>query len=329
MVTKLFQTSALILLMTLLPTSALAVNGATPNGRPFVEINGQIAEVKSDLSALEARYQDIITRIGALEGDLQGQIDALNSEVSALHARDALLAQQISQIANLATRNGYNIEFALAEINRLQSEIDALNQMGGDHAAAIAALEADLASLEADVAANAAGLLSTLAEVRQNSQLINRLQTDVHDLQIALAGKQNDIVNYCQSGYYAYGVADNGMLLCRQDQTSAGVGSLGRAVISGSMDIDNTEYQYCGIYIGSTCVLWLTGVTPGDGGGYVTCPEGYTVAGGGFYTSHHNDIGVEYFYPYGNGWAAYFDNRSTSGTDGYWGVVYANCLIIY
>lgn len=326
MAARLMHTIGIFALTVLFPLTVFGAGGATPNGRPFVEINGQIAEVKSDVSALEVKYQEIMFRVNALEGNLQGQIDALNSEISSLKDKNTLFAQQITDLVVLAATQGYDIQFALSEIDRLQTAIDALESAGGDQAAAIAALESGLAAVKDDVAANAAGLLGVIADAQVNSNLLTKLQSDVSDLQTALAKKQQDIGTSCQSGYYAYGVADNGSLLCRQDQTSEGVGALSRTTVYSYVDIDNIQETHCEVEVLGICLVEHTITYFGDRYADVFCPEGYTVAGGGFDTSIHDDIAVETSVPYGNGWSVYFDNRASGGTADHWGAVFATCL---
>ena len=97
--------------------------GANPNGKPFIEIAGQIVEVQNDISALEDKYNTVMDRIDALETDLQGQIDAINAEIDLLRIADAALQPDIDDLAAEADALGADVAFLLTEHDRITMEI--------------------------------------------------------------------------------------------------------------------------------------------------------------------------------------------------------------
>jgi len=87
---KNLRMAALLASICLFSTVAFAAgNGSTPNGKPFIEIAGQIVEVQNDVNTLETAHQDLVDAVAALDLDLQGQINAINADIAALQAKDA------------------------------------------------------------------------------------------------------------------------------------------------------------------------------------------------------------------------------------------------
>lgn len=302
-----------------------AGTGSTPKGKPFIEINGQIAEVKGAIGDLQAQHDAISARVDALEGDFQAQIDLLSSEIQRLNSENDLRIVEIQNIATIAEQNGYDIAFALAELQRLQSEIDSLSD---DQTVLRDDLQGQIDLLEGDIAANAGGLLGAMADVGQNAELIGFLQSDVNGLQNDLAEKQNDIGADCPAGFVVFGVRDDGTLDCVEAGTSGTPTFI--SSFSEVVSLDNLDGQ-----IGETCIRilfsWICfpiyGQQSGDKSVSVSCPAGSSMTGGGYLTSIHDDIFVEDSHSDGNGWSVFFDNRNSGPTSGRVGQTFVRCMV--
>lgn len=110
---------------------SLSIAHATPNGKPFVELDGQLHEVQGavqslqqQLDALVARVdtieeqvganQDAIAALTATNADLQAQIDAGADDVADLQARMAHNEMLITALRDRITA----IELVLADASR-------------------------------------------------------------------------------------------------------------------------------------------------------------------------------------------------------------------
>jgi hypothetical protein len=330
------------LLVILLSVPALAAStthqGAMPKGKAFVEISGQIAQVKLDVSELQTLYIQIITRVESQGTDLQGQIDALNGEVAALQAQDAVLLSEIDTIAAQAEQNNYDLMAAVAQMGSLQGQIDTLTASSGDNTADIAALEAQLEAVQADVAANAEGLLAALADLQMHGDLIGMLQSNIADLQRNMAELQEDIGASCPEGFYVFGVLDDGTLQCAIDDATTTVEQL--MIWSPQVDLDNSSHAECALWwdlgpLGQFCLQWISVQDPGDKWVQATCPVGFRATGGGWHLNSHvpgtpwtgypDDLVAVNYRSYHYYVQVYFDNQNPGDTEGRHGYAIANC----
>ncbi len=112
-------------------------NGSTPNGKPFVEIQGVVIEVQADLDNLEQgitdRVNELIPQIEALEGKVETLEDAQ------LVTEQLLLSLQAEQASLQASLDGTDASLQ-TEIDLLQAKIDA-------NAGMIELMETELVSL--------------------------------------------------------------------------------------------------------------------------------------------------------------------------------------
>jgi len=308
-----------------------AGNQGAANGKPFVEINGQIAEVIDAIDDHIADYDATVRRIDALELDFQGQIDALSGEIAVLDAEAELLRTDITTASDLATQNGTDIAGLTARLAEIDSAIAALeaDTTGADNAAAITALEAEDLVIREEIATSSTGLLATVDNLLTNYATADMLNIAVQDLQNQIDTKQDDIIGNCGSGAIKV-VNDNGTVQCNFYNPA---GDLVRYFRTSSyQDLDRTSYQQsytynCGLW--STCTGYRTVITSyGDKNVLVSCASGYQIAGGGFryWDGNSNLVQVTANHFNGNGWYASFNQTATSNTNGHYGYVYANCL---
>ena len=299
-----------------------AGKGSAPNGKPFIEINGQISEVRGDIKDLQAQYAAISARVDALEGDFQAKINLLNSEVAALQAQNTLRIAEIQNLITIANQNGFDVALALSEIQRLEAEINALS---ADQAALRADLQEQIDVLRNNIAQNASGVQAAIATAQANSNLIGMLRADITSLQAQMAGKQNDIGNACPAGSFVYSVRNDGTLDCATASASSTPSFV--TSFSPTVDLDNRTEDECTLEVLGVCLVWTTTYFYGDRFVYVYCPAGYFMTGGGFATSINDDLVIEDSRPIEpNGWVTFFDNRGATNTSGRWGQTYVRCM---
>ena len=305
--------------------------GSNPNGKPFVEINGQISEVISSIEAHQAEYEAVLARVDAIEAlDFQGQINAINAEITTLNNTAVSLQAQVSDLSVIATTNGQDIEAMMLRLGAIDDEIVALKTTTGDNTLAIADLEAEQLTIKESIALNAAGLLATIDDLENNYATIDLLNARTAELEQEIALKQDDISGSCTTSGGVSAVADDGTLICNYTN-SAGV--LYRTTANSSyIDLDSYSYQqsytyYCGGWYSSYCTGYRTVYVNGSKSARATCPAGYTIAGGGhsYYDQNAGTVRVRTSIPSGNGWSVYYQQLGSS-TSGHYGYVYANCL---
>ena len=68
--------------------------GANPNGKPFIELGGQIIEVEGEVSSLQDQVDSLVGEVDSLEG----RVTANEAAISSLQATSAGLQVQIDAI---------------------------------------------------------------------------------------------------------------------------------------------------------------------------------------------------------------------------------------
>jgi predicted nucleic acid-binding Zn-ribbon protein len=302
--------------------------GANPNGKPFIELAGQIVEVQNDVSTLQQNYDLINQRINALETDLQGQIDAVKGEIANLHAADTAMQTSLTAAVADIQASGIQIDNMLLQLGSVNQQLATLEASIGDNTAAIADLNTQKDAIEAEIATNADGIVSALAAITENAQLIDMLQADVAALENS---KQNDVDMGCPTGQFVRTVNDDGSVLCGQ-ANSAGV-IVSYRVQGSQMDLDNfrTSQYVCDYYSWGSCVSYHYNyyLTNGSRSASLSCPAGYAVSGGGYLLGGNQDgtIQVQASYPYNSSsWYFDFRNTATGLTANYSAVPFIQCL---
>jgi hypothetical protein len=299
----------------LLPLPAMAATGGTPNGKPFIEIQGQIIEVQADVSSLEMRFQSLLERVTSLDLDLQGQIDALKEEIIKLETIDAELQASLSQAVADIESQGNDIQGLLSALSQVNVQlVDLMNSTDGN-SASIEALEADKAAILADIASLDGALVTAISEISENRALISKVEDEVT---ILASSKQDDITGVCPPNTSISTVNDDGSLMCGTTNASGDV--LTWWVLSPPVSLVNTvvETFECVRVLLGLCLEYgiVTTYTYDTASIFVPCPEGYKISGGGHILaaktaspdfdviSSHPDTVVG-----GEGWALAFRNR--------------------
>jgi len=222
--------------------------GANPNGKPFIEIQGQIIEVEGEVSTLQDQADALVGVVGTLEGRITANEDA----IAALQATSANLQAQIDA-------NGEDIVSLEAQVAALEADNASLQQQINDLG------DADGVVLQAQIDANSA-LITTLNQsitdlgvtlqdqIDNNADLIALMQDDIDRIDAALLMKQNRVNGLCPDGSAIQSINEDGSVVCE----NAGGGAGGLTSVS--------------VWSESTFEFEM----------YATCPADYVVSGCGF-----------------------------------------------
>ena len=157
----------IIALMFFLATSVSALaaaSGSSPKGKPFVEINGQIAEVKGQIATLEQRMDNLLSRVSLNES----RIDGVGAAIVLLQEESTELEQQMRDLeAGLTSAEDLIAQLEAAN-DSLQAELDEYGDLSGELALKIEAnaLKADTLTAHID---NGLGGLIPIAKAQQGS----------------------------------------------------------------------------------------------------------------------------------------------------------------
>lgn len=167
--------------------------GANPNGKPFVELQGQIIEVEGEVSTLQDQVDSLVDNVD----DLQLRITANDDAIAALETTNADLQVQITANAD--------------DIASLEAQVTALENENADLQVQINALGDADGSLQDQIDTNA-GLITTLNQsisdislslqdqINNNNDLIVIIQDQINNLNI-VASHQTEIQNgVCPDG---------------------------------------------------------------------------------------------------------------------------------
>ena len=254
--------------------TALAASGGSPNGKPFVEINGQLQEIRAVQLSTEARLDALFERIGSLEA----AVDSIDQSI-------LLLAQQNSEISNLlsylesevmsvedvAAKIVENIETLTQSINSQQGDISALESQLGDYENLLSIMQ-----LDTD------GVIEQLSlRIENNEDMLRILEMELTNVVDAVKLKQDIISGICPEGEAVYAVGADGSLSCIK------TGSSDFAYVT-VLKMSGTSYSF-NRYIN------------------VDCPENTTIISGGFkvnyiYSRSAEEFTISASQMDGNGW---------------------------
>ena len=275
--------------------SALMVNmafagrkGSNPNGKPFVEIEGEISTIQDQIDSITGKVASIEAKVVANEqaiSNLQEQNLSLEAQVAA-NADDILSIR--NQIYSLHEKN----EDLEGQINDNAGNIQALQDQIDSNSALIVTLEQSLQLLEGDLQ----------AQIDNNNTLITALEQEVSDINFLLAEKQNIVDGNCPPGQSIRQINEDGSVVCEVNDSGA----------SG---------------ISITFVSQIGPVPPnGYGDVSVYCPSGFSISGGGFYKYSGMDIRSnrpQYSYSSGYNWTVVAFNNAAYTQYVY---CYAQCI---
>ncbi|KKD61953.1 hypothetical protein RN22_03360 [Grimontia sp. AD028] len=190
---------------------------------------------------------------------------------------------------NGETPNGQPFQHLQSQISDLQSQIDTLvgrvDSLEGHISAvegAISTLQTQNSDLQTQINSTNDDVSDLQDQIDQNSLLIAALEAQQAQLEQSLEMKQNVIDGNCPDGSAIQAVNEDGSVVCATTGGQTGTGFSG-----GIEDLDRV-------------------IAYGWGYSYAqaTCPEGFSLTGGGFYNSnyyyYYNNVNASY--PWHNTW---------------------------
>jgi len=173
-----------------------------PNGKPFIEIDGEIISIKGDISTIQDELRATLSRIGTLEG----KVSAISNKITELETKDSDLQNQINDVLTLAQANDHLIiEFfkqnaALQkQIDEMRSNVDENGDLSAESAAAILELQKQLDSNSEQLALNVPNLTSLLAEQNVINTAIDGMDKQIEELQSEIDAKNEFLTADCGS----------------------------------------------------------------------------------------------------------------------------------
>jgi peptidoglycan hydrolase CwlO-like protein len=188
-------------------TVGAAGKGSNPNGKPFIELSGQIIEVEGEISSLQDQIDSLIGRVDSVEGE----VDALGTAITDLEAQNVTLAAQIT--AN--TGDVLSLEAQIVVLHDANSDLQAQIDSNGDYDGA---LQGQIDSNDAEITVLATSIdtmqHSLQTSIDNNADLIAIMKDNIVALQTQIDMKQNVINGLCPDGSAIQEVLSGGSVVC-------------------------------------------------------------------------------------------------------------------
>ncbi|MFC1779687.1 hypothetical protein ACFLZU_05065 [Thermodesulfobacteriota bacterium] len=205
----------LVMAVVLFTTNVFA--GATPKGKPFVEIQGQFVEVENSVFDLQAEVDALVTRVDNIEDSVFN----LENAITNLENENVILGEQIDTLINAAATNSTEIQNNLALIESNEEQLAILRQDVVSNEFAIHELEHEQEGLYDLIVANADGVLGLQSQIDDNVEVLFELQKQLDEANAAIARKADFMSASCPAGSALRDVDTNtGYYSCSTDLVS-------------------------------------------------------------------------------------------------------------
>jgi len=216
--------------------TALAASGGSPNGKPFVEINGQIAEVKGLIATMEQRMESLLSRVAANEL----RIDGVDDAVAWLQNQNSELIQTMSDLDSGLTTIQESVAALEADSSNLRAELESYGDYLNELESKIANNQEMIDLLNLSLVEGLNVIEERLAE---NELMMLELSALAEDIQGQLALKQNLISGTCFEDERLVSIEEDGSLICVKEGENP-LGELRVVEVSKIIEIDTSTWRY-------------------------------------------------------------------------------------
>lgn len=184
-----------------------AAKGNTPNGKPFIELNGQIIEVEGEISSLQDQMESLIGRVESIEDGLT----AYSNAITELQNQNTVLSEQI--LLNGGEINALQETVATIEneLLLLKQELENLNDTDETLLNLINEKESMITALNQSISNLSTSLQS---QIDNNLNLIEMMQLQIEELETQISLKQNIITGSCAEGESLLSIEEDGSVVC-------------------------------------------------------------------------------------------------------------------
>lgn len=190
---------------------------AMPKGKPFVELEGQIVEVKNSVASIETQVNELLVSANILEGrvtNLETNMVTINSAIQVVKDENAIILEQMSSVLIEATMNNNEIQVAFTKITELTAQIQALANSSGTNNEIILELQAQINIQQSYISANSEGYQELLDKIENNYMLIEGLHERAVLVENAISLKQSVINAECSEGQALTKINPDGSYEC-------------------------------------------------------------------------------------------------------------------
>jgi hypothetical protein len=243
-----------------IPLLALAAGkGATPNGKPFIEIAGQIVEVEGQIASIQDQVDSLVARVDTIEERVGANENAVIN-----------LTTTNEELQALMDSYGLDVTVLKEKVQTLEEENIALKELvdygDASQQTQIDANEAMITTLNLSIA----DLGDLQSQIGNNLVLIHAMQDEIIAINTLLDLKQDVVDGVCPEGSFIREIHVNGSVSCELDNAT-------------SANPSNISEVRTFNFAPSEIVVYNGVNYNGPAHAEATCPVGYSLTGGGFF----------------------------------------------